>query len=335
MTLLTQPWEKRLIKLAYDALHSHDSSPGPQVAAAHAPALEAAYAHCAALTAHHSKTFNMASSLLPENKRRAVRALYAFCRVTDDIIDTDADGMDRALALEGWEQTVFARQQAGSDPVALAWADARAAFQIPASYAQQLTAGCARDLVQTRYASFDELAEYAYGVASTVGLMAMHIIGFNSREAIPYAVKLGVALQLTNILRDVGEDLTNGRIYLPQDELAAFGLREADLAAGVVTAAWRDFMRFQIARNRQLYAEAWPGIGMLSADGRFAIAAAAELYQAILTDIEAHDYDVFTRRAGVSVMGKLRRLPGIWWRSRGSADPGHVRGRLMLENTEA
>ena len=132
---------------------------------------------------------------------------------------------------------------------------------------------------------------------------------------------LGVALQLTNILRDVAEDWRNGRVYLPQDELAAFGVSEADIDAGQVTDHWRDFMRFQIARNRQLYEEAWPGIAMLNGDGRFAIAAAAELYRAILTDIEQHDYDVFTRRASIGLTGKLSRLPGIWWRSQRTTAP--------------
>ncbi len=140
----------------------------------------------------------------------------------------------------------------------------------------------------------------------------MHIIGFSGPDAIPYAIKLGVALQVTNILRDVGEDLANGRIYLPQEEMQGFGFTENDLAAGKVTPSWRKFMRFQIDRNRRLYAEAWPGIAMLNRDGRFAIAAAADLYQAILEDIERHDYDVFTRRAHLSALGKLRLLPSIW-----------------------
>jgi len=146
--------------------------------------------------------------------------------------------------------------------------------------------------------------------------MAMHIIGFEGPHAVPYAVKLGVALQLTNILRDVGEDWRAGRLYLPSDELAQFGLGEEDVAAGQVDDRWRAFMRFQIGRARRLYAEAMPGIRLLAADGRFAIAAAAELYRAILDDIEAHDYNVFARRAHIGALGKLRRLPGIWWRSR-------------------
>ena len=142
--------------------------------------------------------------------------------------------------------------------------------------------------------------------------MAMHIVGFSTVEAVPYAVKLGVALQLTNILRDVGEDWRAGRIYLPQEELEAFGLGEADLQAGRVDDRWRRFMRFQIERNRRLYREAWPGISMLSRDARPAIAAAAGLYRAILEDIERHDMDVFNRRAHLSGWEKLRRLPGTW-----------------------
>jgi phytoene synthase len=143
----------------------------------------------------------------------------------------------------------------------------------------------------------------------------MHIVGFENRDAVPYAIKLGIALQLTNILRDIGEDWLSGRLYLPQDELAAFGLTEADIAAGRVDARWRDFMRFQIERVHSLYDEAAPGIAYLSSDGRFAIAAAADLYRAILADIERHDYNVFHRRAHLSAWAKLSRLPGIWWNS--------------------
>ena len=164
--------------------------------------------------------------------------------------------------------------------------------------------------------TFHDLATYSYGVASTVGLMSMHIIGYSGPEAIPYAIKLGLALQMTNILRDVAEDWQRGRVYLPQDELAYFGLTEGTIADGRVTDQWREFMRFQIDRNRQLYAEAWPGIGMLNKKGRFAIAAAAGLYRGILNDIENHDYDVFSRRSHIGTFGKLRRLPMLWWQSR-------------------
>jgi phytoene synthase len=181
---------------------------------------------------------------------------------------------------------------------------------------EQLIDGVARDLHQKRYATFAELAAYSYGVASTVGLMSMHIIGFSDSTAVPYAIKLGVALQTTNILRDVGEDWRAGRLYVPLEELSAYGLTEDDFGRGRVGARWRDFMRFQIDRNRQLYREARPGIPMLDPDGRLAIAAAADLYSAILTDIERHDFDVLNRRAHVTMGRKLRMLPGIWWRAR-------------------
>ena len=311
-------WEHRLFALAYEAFQQDEPRVSVNV---DSETLERAYAHCVAVTQEHSKTFYTASALLAPAKRQAVRALYAFCRISDDLVDRTQG--DRLAALEAWrKRSLFGDPVAGTPAasnalVALAWTDTRARFGIPARYAHQLIDGVARDIRTTRYETFGELAEYAYGVASTVGLMSMHITGFSGLEAIPYAVKLGVALQLTNILRDVGEDWEAGRLYLPRDELAAYGLDEADVAAGWVDDRWRAFMRFQIARNRRLYAEALPGVGMLHADGRFAIAAAAELYRRILEDIEAHDYDVFARRAHVTKWGKLRRLPGIWWRARG------------------
>ena len=182
------------------------------------------------LTAQHSKSFYLSSALLPDAKRKATRALYAFCRVCDDLIDRSA--ADPAAAIKHWSDIALAADPQSDDPVVLAWSHARSLYRIPHRYAEQLINGVARDLQQTRYQTFDELAEYSYGVASTVGLMSMHIVGFSGPEAIPYAVKLGVALQITNILRDVGEDYRSGRVYLPQEELAAFGITEDQIAAG-------------------------------------------------------------------------------------------------------
>lgn len=303
-------WEQDLFRKAYEALESHTQI-RPLVT--EKGLLVQAYEYCVELTNHHSKTFYLASALLPAAQRSAVRGLYAFCRVSDDMVDEG--GKNRLQKLQIWRQHSLSEHPPLNDQVALAWADTRATYNIPQRYAEQLLDGVASDLTKTRYATFSELTDYCYSVASTVGLMAMHIIGYHSDEAIPYAVKLGVALQLTNILRDVGEDWQNGRLYLPLDELAAFGLTEADIAAGVVDERWQGFMKFQVARIRRLYAEALPGIGLLHWRGRFAIAAAAELYQAILNDIEDYCYDVFGRRAYVSKWQKLRRLPGIFMRS--------------------
>lgn len=312
MIVKKYPWEQRLLEWAYEAFESHPES--PESVEVEGQLLEEAYRHCESLTKFHSRTFYMASALLPAEKRRAVRALYAFCRISDDLVDQMKDDIEEKL--NAWRMQVLSDIISHDDPVVLAWADTRARYSIPVRYVEQLIEGVSRDLVSKRYQTFEELAEYCYGVASTVGLMAMHIIGFSGSEAIPYAVKLGVALQLTNMLRDVGEDWHAGRLYLPQEELAAFNLSEADIAAGIVDDRWCRFMRFQIKRNRALYREALPGIALLDPDGRFAIAAAAELYRAILEDIEAHNWGVLHRRSYIGTWGKLRRLPGIWWRSR-------------------
>jgi phytoene synthase len=270
-----------------------------------------AYDKCDAITREHSKSFHMASALLPEEKRSAVRALYAFCRTVDDIVDRPSSA-ERAERLDYWRCHVHTTSvEDHEDAVAAAWGDTMLRYHVPRRYALQLIDGVARDMLQTRYANFDELSTYCYGVASTVGLMSMHVVGFRSDDAIPYAIKLGVALQMTNILRDVGEDYRNGRVYLPQDELSAFGITEQDLDSGAVTDRWRGFMRFQIGRTRALYQEAWPGIRMLDREGRLAIAAAGALYQGILDVIERNDYDVFSQRASLSTWAKLRRVAAL------------------------
>lgn len=310
---LPQTWEYQLLSWAEEAFQTQSH---PVTLQADSTLMAAAYHHCDAITRTYSRTFYIASGLLSEEKRRAVRALYAFCRITDNIVDSPGSVSDRLYELENWRATVTAEHPSESELIALAWADTQQRFNIPRGYALQLIDGVARDLTHTRYLTFTDLAEYAYGVASTVGLMAMHIVGFHSEQAIPYAIKLGVALQLTNILRDVSEDWKTGRLYLPQEELQSFGLSDEDIANGLIDSRWRAFMQFQIARTHRLYAEALPGLAMLNPDGRFAIAAAAELYRAILTDIERHHYDVFNRRAHVGLIGKLTRLPRIWWYSR-------------------
>jgi 15-cis-phytoene synthase len=308
-----QPWELRLLVAAQEAFRSQ----ARPVINPHPAMLRAAYTCCEAITYRHSRTFYLASSLLPYEQRLAARALYAFCRVTDDIVDaTKQKPEERLKALRRWEFQVMSDHPPLDQEVCLAWADTQARFNVPRGYAKQLIDGVRRDLFQTRYRTFDELADYAYGVASTVGLMSMHIVGFRGEDALPYAIRLGVALQLTNILRDVGEDWRNGRCYLPQDELEAFGITEETFNNQRVDDHWRAFMAFQIDRNRKLYAESQDGIGLLERSGRFSIAAAADLYQAILNDIEAHDYDVFTRRAHLGAMAKVSRLPRIWWQSR-------------------
>jgi phytoene synthase len=325
MVLHFETWENAVLTRAYEAFHSPPSEHFP---AAEQSVYGEAYNYCARVIAVNSRTFYLASSLLPREKRRSVRALYAFCRATDDLIDQMPRQNDLDELLQNW-QLRLRRYPNAYDPVPLAWSDTKARYRIPHGYEAQLVEGIARDLRQQRYATFEELAGYCYGVASTVGLMVIHIIDFGSEAALRYAVKLGIALQLTNILRDIRVDWEAGRLYLPLDELARFELAETDIARGYVDERWRAFMRFQIARARTLYAEAEPGIALLAPDGRFAIAAASRLYQGILDDIESHGYDVFRRRAHLSAWGKVQRLPSVWWRTRRLAQPGD----LLAANT--
>ena len=187
---------------------------------------------------------------------------------------------------------------------------------IPSELADDLIAGVRMDLTVDRYDTWDDLWLYAYRVASTVGLMSMYITGADTMDAVPYAVQLGVALQLTNILRDVGEDARAGRIYLPREDMARFGYTEEMLHERIVNQQFIQLMRFQVARARALYEAAAPGIAMLPADSRVAVAAAATVYRGILDKIEAAKYDVFTQRAHLSLTEKLKTLPGIWWTAR-------------------
>ena len=317
-TLVNDMWERPLLSMAREGWLSDRQIEIEQDE--DDALLTNAYNHCEQMTAFHSRSFYTASGFMDPEARKATRALYAFCRTVDDIVDES--GPDASALLDAWRERTLGSRPPRHDLVAVAWSDARAKYGIPLRYAEQLIDGVARDLNQTRYQSFEDLTTYCYGVASTVGLMSMHITGYQTDKAVRYAVKLGVALQLTNILRDVAEDYQRGRVYLPQEELASFGLSEEDIANIVENGSyddrWREFMKFQIARARHIYEEAWPGIKMLNKDGRLPIAAAATFYRGILDDIEKHDYDVFSRRAHVSKWRKIRALPKLWWQSRRS-----------------
>jgi phytoene synthase len=302
-------WENQLLSLAGQSQHP-STRPFFSYWAGDV-ALRKAYRQAENMTAAHSKSFYFASALLPEEKRSAVRALYAFCRTVDDIVD-ESQNPDYDPRLDYWRTMIETASFADDDLVAAAWADTLTRYHIPRHYALQLIDGVARDLIQNRYSTFNDLATYCYAVASTVGLMSMHIVGFHNNDAVPYAIKLGVALQMTNILRDVGEDYQNGRLYLPREELAFYGIRESDIAEGRITDNWRQFMKFQIDRTRQLYDVSWAGVKMLEREGQLAIGAASVFYQGILDEIEKNDYNVFDRRASLSTLAKASRIPALW-----------------------
>ncbi len=249
-------------------------------------------------------------------------ALYAFCRFSDDLVDEATEGENRLvarakarIALNHWSKVNSTPITGCDHPVIVAWTNTRAHFGIPNELATELLTGVRMDLAIDRYQTWDDLWLYCYRVASTVGLMSIYITGANTMDAVPYAVQLGVALQLTNILRDVGEDARSGRIYLPAEDMARFGYTEEMLMTGEINSNFINLMNFEIARAHELYKAAWAGIGMLPADSRVAVGAAAAIYRGILEKIVAAKYNVFDHRAHVSLSEKVRALPSIWWKS--------------------
>ncbi len=282
------------------------------------PTLVDAYEACRLMTRYHAHAFYFSIRFLPPEKRRAVWAIYAVCRYSDDLVDrtpVTAAPADLLARIDWWEGRLRARDTAL--PIVRAFADAQARFGIPTQPLWDLLDGMRMDLVRSRYATWAELGRYCYCVASTIGLLCTPVLGYDgAAETLGYAANLGVAMQLTNILRDIGADAAMGRIYLPQDELTAFGYGEEKIAAGVVDDAFRRLMAFQIARARALYRASAPGIARLHPSGQLPVQAAATLYGGILGRIEAMDYHVYTHRAALTKWDKIARLPTIWWQTR-------------------
>ena len=270
---------------------------------------------------HGSKGFYFASLFLPLAQRRAFWAMYAFCRITDDIVDRAA-GLSHAelcARLDNWQATLvraYNGEVQADNRAMLAWHHATRSFDIPLFPHQELIEGVRMDTLQNRYADFSDLRLYCYRVASTVGLMSTAAIGYSDPAALDYAVDLGIAMQLTNILRDIGEDGRSGRIYIPQNELAQYGYSEYDLLRGVMNDNFLELMRFQIARAHDYYRRAEAGIGYLSPNCQFAICMAAHLYEGILAAIERNNYNVFTRRAFVALPRKITSVGHIAYRRR-------------------
>lgn len=284
-----------------------------------APALsvDAAYAYCRGVARAIARTFYYGSLFLPASKRRAAWALYAFCRTADDIADEPELFPQPLAELDRWRQGLldtYSGQPRG--PVMTAWADMLQSYPVPIEPALDLLRGVAMDIAGARYDTFEDLRVYCYRVAGTVGLLMAPVLGLSEPAAASSAVDLGIAMQLTNILRDIGEDARNGRLYLPREDMDRFGVTEDDIPRGAVTPAFRALMRFEIARTEEYYARGLAGVRQLNPDARLAIQLSGELYRAILERIRRNEYDVFSRRAHVSLGGKLAALPGAWRRSR-------------------
>lgn len=266
-----------------------------------------------AMTADYSKSFFMAACLLPKERRWATYAVYAFCRYVDNLVDEPRDRSSQELddeiaAFTRELERAYARGES-QHPIIQPFIQVALRYQIPIEYPLDLIKGVLMDVGNVRYQSFDDLYVFCYRVAGVVGLMMTHILGYSSKEAFVYAEKLGIAMQLTNILRDVQEDMQQmGRIYLPLNELAQYGLSEQDIEQENFTPAFKSFMQFQVQRAQTYYTEAAPGIPMLNHRSQYAIYAASRIYGGILNEVEKRGFNPFLGRVVVTKASKLAIL---------------------------
>ena len=291
--------------------------------------IEKAFRYCESVTKKHAKSFYFAARFLPRHKQQAVYPIYALCRHVDDEIDESAaENQEKAIkAVEKWRaglENVYAGVPGSEQPstdngqtlVLSAWREVLKTSKIPLNLPLELIEGVLMDTHTNRYETFEELYVYCYRVASTVGLMSSEILGFSDRKALEYAEKMGVGMQLTNILRDVKEDAGRGRIYLPQEDLRRFNVSEEQVFAGQADDNFIRMMKFQVARARDYYSEGERGIGLLEKDSRFTVLLASKIYGKILDEIERQNFDVFRRRAHTTKGQKLLSIPRIWFQSR-------------------
>ena len=267
--------------------------------------LTQSYEECKRLNALHGKTYYLATLLLPAAKRPPVHALYGFARYADEIVDDLASTLtpeEKAVALRTWGDTVLADLRAGesSDLIGRALVDTVTNYSIPLEYFDAFMVSMEMDLTVTRYKTYDDLMTYVYGSAVVIGLEMLPILGYSDPRAIKAATALGTAFQLANFIRDIGEDIDRGRIYMPLDDLARFGVSEEMLLKRELTPEIVDAMKYQIARVRELQDKAEAGIQYLDPISRPCIRAASELYCGIVDEIEANGYDIFNKRATTS-----------------------------------
>lgn len=273
-----------------------------------------AYETCRLLTRKEARNFYFAFLTLPAERRRAIYVAYAFCRYCDDSVDeegTTDEKLARISRLRHMLTETYDGRAGG--PVFIGLADVAHRYGIPQEYFEEVLNGVESDLIKTRYADFDELRAYCYQVASVVGLICIHIFGYQGGEvARRHAIDLGLAMQLTNICRDVREDWELGRVYLPQDEMHRYGVTEEDLAAGEVTDSFAELLQFQIDRAREYFASGRLLLSHLPRRSRACPAALGFIYGGVLNKIERSGYDVFGDRIGLSNSGKLALMAKAW-----------------------
>lgn len=264
----------------------------------------------------HAKSFYFASHFLPEPKRSHAYAVYAFCRLLDDAVDEAADQETRVRNLIVFDELLDGIYEGRVPDEPTERDRALRAFEItvrrcgiPKRYFEELAEGCRMDLSANRYADWIELENYCYHVAGVVGLIMCRVLDVHGERANDYAIELGNAMQLTNILRDVREDYARGRVYLPAEEMRMFGCDESMLSRNEATPEFSELIRYQVARARDLYLRGCEGLAMIDGDGsRFTAAAMAAVYGGILGAIERSGYNVLSRRVHLTPGQKLARL---------------------------
>jgi len=279
--------------------------------------LARSHAYCERLARREAGNFYHAFRILPPDQRRAMCALYSFLRVTDDLADNPGTVEDKRARLGSWRRQLDdCLAGAVSHPLHPAFQHTLERYQVPREYLDAVIEGVAMDLDVVRYETFADLYRYCYRVASAVGLACIHIWGFSDPRALVYAEAAGIAFQMTNILRDLGEDARRGRIYLPLEDLRRFDYTEVELVGQVRDQDFRELMRFQTERARSYYEAGRPLLDLLQPAGRAVFLVMHRTYQGLLDAIERRDYDVFSGRVRLSRLYKLwlaaSALPVRW-----------------------
>lgn len=272
-----------------------------------------AYEYCRRITKARARNFYYAFLSLPHQKRLAVYAVYAFCRACDDIADNEGNVKDKLVRLNASLRDLTACFQGNpSTPIFVALQDAVERYHVPRALFEEIVTGVQMDLTFRRYASFEDLYNYCYRVASAVGLITIEIFGYSGEAAKQHAVDLGIAMQLVNILRDVKEDAARDRIYLPLKDLARFDYTEQELLAGKVDGRFREVMQFEAERAREYFGRGAALLPLVSLDARACPATLCALYSRLLDRMEARRWDVFSGRVSLPTSQKVWLATKIW-----------------------
>lgn len=284
---------------------------------------ENAYRYCRQIAKHHAKTFYLATWFLPKKQRNPIYAMYALLRTVDDLVDLAENKLtngslsraELSSMMDAWKTRLHECYEGNhnNDPIMVAWQDTLKSYNIPIELPLDLMDGVTMDIDFRPFQTFDDLYVYCYKVASVVGLMCSEIFGYRDKKALDHAIELGIAMQLTNILRDVGEDVDRGRIYLPLEDLDRFGYTEEKFMQKKINGNFVELIKFQIARARSYYEASEKGVPLLEKESRFAVKISSQNYCNILRAIEENNYDVFSQRAYRSLYQKLRTIPSIWY----------------------